>query len=231
MTAVSPGGAVPYIVCTTHNCPGAYPLGDLRLRDQPCLQPNYPAGPTGGKFELYLCNQWPADPRPAADQNLDTLGPLGCSYNQGTCISPTDATCPSGTSGHDSETEDLPCQWGHPVPARRILVTAPVRSPARRRFRRRSRRRHDRPPRKRGRQPLRGRERGRGDLVLTARRVSARARRLAVAHSAAASPRTSSPTSTPAPRIGAKKRAATACTFGCIPVTGPKIITGRSRPS
>jgi hypothetical protein len=116
MTAVPPGGDVPYVVCTTQNCPGAYPFGDSACETNPCLQPNYLAGATGGKFELYLCNQWPDDPRPAADRNLDTPGPLGCSYNQGTCISPTDATCPADSPGHDSRPEDLPCQWGHPVP-------------------------------------------------------------------------------------------------------------------
>lgn len=109
MTAVSPGGDVPYVVCTTQNCPGAYPFGDSPCETNPCLQPNYLAGPTGGKFELYLCNQWPDDPRPAADQHLDTPGPLGCSYNQGTCISPSDAACPTAP-------QELPCQWGHPVP-------------------------------------------------------------------------------------------------------------------
>lgn len=116
MTAVPPGGDVPYIVCTSKNCPGAYPFGDTACETNPCLQPNYLAGPTGGTFELYLCNGWTGDPRPAADRNSNTPGPLACSYNQGACISPSDATCPSDQPGHDSRPEDLPCQWGHPVP-------------------------------------------------------------------------------------------------------------------
>ncbi len=118
MTAVAPAGDVPYIVCKTKNCPGAYPFGDSTCETGPCLQPNYLAGPTGGTFELYLCNGWTGDPRPAAEQNTDTPGPLGCSYNQGACILPSDPACPSDDPGHDSRPEDLPCQWGHPNPGK-----------------------------------------------------------------------------------------------------------------
>jgi hypothetical protein len=110
MTAVPPGGDVPYIVCTAQNCPGAYPFGNSACETNPCLQPNYLAGSTGqGRFELYLCNGWPNDPRAAEYHDTDTPGPLGCTYNQGPCISPSDPACPSLP-------QDLPCQWGHPVP-------------------------------------------------------------------------------------------------------------------
>lgn len=109
MTVVPPGGAVPYIVCTSENCPGAYPFGSSACETNPCLQPNYDAGPTGGTFELYLCNGWPEDPRPSADHGENTPGPLACAYNQGTCISPTSPNCPSLP-------QNLACQWGHPVP-------------------------------------------------------------------------------------------------------------------
>ena len=116
MTVVPPGGTVPYIVCTSQNCPGAYPFGDTACDASPCLQPNYNAGATGNQFELYLCNGWTGDPRPAANQNQNTPGPLGCSYNQGACILPSDPACPSVSPGHDSSPADLPCQWGQPIP-------------------------------------------------------------------------------------------------------------------
>ena len=111
MTVVAPSSSdVPYIVCTSKNCPGAYPLGHSACETDPCLSPNYLAGATGQTFELYLCNGWPEDPRPPADHGVNTPGPLGCSYNQGTCIPPQSPSCPSGTAG------SLACQWGHPVP-------------------------------------------------------------------------------------------------------------------
>ncbi len=109
MTIVPPGGDVPYIVCKTQNCPGAYPLGDSACETSPCLQPNYDAGPTGGRFDLYLCNGWPGDARPAPHTNQNTPGPLACSYNQGACIPPGSPSCPS-------DPQNLPCKWAHPVP-------------------------------------------------------------------------------------------------------------------
>lgn len=132
MTVVPPGGDVPYIVCTSQNCPGAYPFGDTKCDASPCLQPNYAAGETGGRFELYLCNGWPDDPRPRELWNTNTPGPLGCDYNQGACISPSSPRCPADDPSHDSRPEDLPCQWGHPVPGKTNpgYGTCPLTCPA-----------------------------------------------------------------------------------------------------